>query len=114
MIAVNSGDGYLRIRNVKSCDLIKEFCCVPRTNSFKNAKLLCRIDFHPVTAQYFDYPENNSVVLLDTSTWSKERTLSATENNAFFQLFNFLPAGNFWQQLLIMVILSYGPLQMWN
>ena len=45
MITASSGDGYLRIRNVKSCDLIKEFCCIPRTNSFRNAKLLCRIVF---------------------------------------------------------------------
>ena len=113
MIAASSGDGYLRIWDVKSCDLIKEFYCVPRANSFRNAKLLCmylptircslasflffagRIDFHPVTAQYLAYPENKTVVLLDTSTWSKERTLSTTEVNAFFSIVQFSPCGKF-------------------
>lgn len=41
LLCVSSGDGYLRVWNIKTQDLLKEFNSVPKTNSFMNAKLLC-------------------------------------------------------------------------
>lgn len=41
-LAVSCGDGFLRIWDVETQDLLKKLSCVPKTNSFLNAKLLCK------------------------------------------------------------------------
>lgn len=40
-VAVTSGDTFLRIWNVNDQKLLYEQNCVPKTNSFMNAKVLC-------------------------------------------------------------------------
>lgn len=42
LLAVSCGDGTLRVWNVNNQELLKEIDCVPKTNSFMNAKLLCK------------------------------------------------------------------------
>lgn len=45
LLAVSSGDGYLRIWNIETQGMLKEIQGVPKTNSFMNAKLLCKLFF---------------------------------------------------------------------
>lgn len=42
MVAVSSGEGCLRIWDVHSQVMLKEINGTPKTNSFMNAKLLCK------------------------------------------------------------------------
>lgn len=42
-IAVTSGDTFLRVWNVEDQNVIYEVSCVPKTNSFMNAKILCKL-----------------------------------------------------------------------
>lgn len=42
MLAVSSGDGFLRVWQVNTQELLKEISGLPKYNSFMNAKLLCR------------------------------------------------------------------------
>lgn len=43
LLAVSCGDGFLRVWNVESTSVVKEIECVPKANSFMNAKLLCML-----------------------------------------------------------------------
>lgn len=52
MLAVSSGDGYLRVWDVETEDLLKEFDGVPKANSFTNAKSLCKLLVHYVINHY--------------------------------------------------------------
>ncbi|XP_060519101.1 WD repeat and HMG-box DNA-binding protein 1 [Cylas formicarius] len=70
-LAAASGDGNLRVWDVESSQLVKEVSCFPKTNSFANAKLLCRIDFDKVNGKYLAYPHETKVVLLNTTDWSE-------------------------------------------
>lgn len=45
MLAVSSGDGFLRIWHVDTQELLKEISGLPKCNSFANAKLLCTFLF---------------------------------------------------------------------
>lgn len=42
MLSVSSGDGFLRIWQVDTQELLKEIDGLPKSNSFMNATLLCR------------------------------------------------------------------------
>lgn len=80
-------------------------CC-----TFPNSLLFIgRIDFHPVAGQYLAYPENNTVVLLDTVTWLKDRTLSTTKVNAFFSIVQFSPCGK-----VLAAASDIGDIVIWN
>lgn len=42
ILAVSSGDGYLRVWKIDGQILLAKLECLPKTNSFVNAKLLCK------------------------------------------------------------------------
>lgn len=42
-LAASSGDTYLRVWNVEDKKIVKEIKCVPKVNSFMNAKSLCKV-----------------------------------------------------------------------
>ncbi|KAK4875420.1 hypothetical protein RN001_011842 [Aquatica leii] len=93
MLAVASGDGLLRIWNVENSSLIKEIDCVPKTNSFMNADVLCRIHFDPVSGRTLAYPFKSSVIIVDTTSWSEKLVLMCPEVNSMFSIVQFSPCG---------------------
>ncbi|XP_008197856.2 WD repeat and HMG-box DNA-binding protein 1 [Tribolium castaneum] len=93
-LAASSGDGKLRIWDVASKELVKEIACFPKTNSFANVEYLCRIDFAH-NGKYLAYPENDSVVILDTSDWSQYGILKTNEVTNHYSIVQFSPCGGF-------------------
>ncbi|RZC41194.1 WD repeat and HMG-box DNA-binding protein 1 [Asbolus verrucosus] len=94
-LAASSGDGKLRIWNIERKELVKEIDCFPKTNSFANAKSMCRIDFEPVEGKFLAYPDKETVILLTTSDWSQYATLTCSEITAHFSIVEFSPCGNY-------------------
>lgn len=110
MLAVSSGDGFLRVWQVDSQQLLKEINGLPKYNSFTNAKLLCmstttvfcfvitvaivaRMDFHPTSDSHLAYPSDNSVVVLNTTDWCEEFALFCASINAPFSIVQYSPCG---------------------
>ncbi|GJQ71634.1 hypothetical protein Trydic_g11333 [Trypoxylus dichotomus] len=95
LICVASGDGYLRIWNVKTQTLLKDLNCVPKINSFMNAKLLCRMDFDPIFGKHLAYPDENVVHILSVDGWATHKKLVADSIAASFSIVQYSPCGNF-------------------
>ncbi|KAL1505330.1 hypothetical protein ABEB36_004921 [Hypothenemus hampei] len=71
-VAASSGDGKLRVWDLNSNLLIKEFECFPKVNSFANAKNLCRLDFDPKDGVHLAYPCKNVIKQMNTMSWTEE------------------------------------------
>lgn len=112
MIAVTSGDGFLRIWQVENQELQKEIDGFPKVNSFMNANVLCmyshnslqfhwyalilaRIDFHPSSNLQLAYPLDKSVFVLNTTDWSEKFSLSCSMVNTSFSIVQYSPCGRF-------------------
>ncbi|KAF2895708.1 hypothetical protein ILUMI_10488 [Ignelater luminosus] len=95
LLAVSCGDEFLRVWNVESTSIVKEIECVPKTNSFMNAKLLCRVDFEPVLGRGLAYPNKNTVIIVNTIDWSSKSVLTCPEIESSFSIVQFSPCGQF-------------------
>ncbi|XP_066141426.1 WD repeat and HMG-box DNA-binding protein 1 isoform X1 [Euwallacea fornicatus] len=93
-VAASSGDGYLRVWDIDSESLLKEILCFPKVNSFANSKLLCRLDFEPNTGEILAYPHDNTIKLLNTTSW-KEETLSCASVKANYSVLNYSNCGKY-------------------
>ena len=45
LVAVSSGDGFLRVWNLENEKIVKKINCVPKTNCFESASILCNYNF---------------------------------------------------------------------
>ncbi|KAF5308706.1 hypothetical protein FQR65_LT06067 [Abscondita terminalis] len=115
MLAVASGDGLLRVWDMENSTLIKEIECVPKTNSFMNADVLCnisitgRIHFDPISGRTLAYPYKNTVIIVDTTSWSEKLVLMCTELDSPFCIAQFSPCGE-----LMAASTQEGDLVIWH
>ncbi|KAF5273925.1 hypothetical protein FQA39_LY01040 [Lamprigera yunnana] len=109
MLAVASGDGMLRIWNIHNSSIIKEIQCVSNTNSFMNAEVLCRIHFDPISGRTLAYPHKNTVIIVDTTSWSEKLILICSEMDSTFSIVEFSPCGE-----LLAAASQHGDLVIWH
>lgn len=53
------------------------------------------MDFDPSLGHYLAYPNNNSVIVLSTSDWSKKYTFTTEAIEACYSIVQFSPCGNY-------------------
>ncbi|CAH0555298.1 unnamed protein product [Brassicogethes aeneus] len=94
-VAASSGDGKLRIWEIQTQNLVKDIECFPKVNSFANAKILCRMDFEPTKGKHLAYPDETTIVVVDTKDFSQVATLSCDEVNSSYSLVQYSPCGKF-------------------
>ncbi|CAG9836570.1 unnamed protein product [Diabrotica balteata] len=94
-VAASSGDTKLRVWDIESKELIKEISCFPKTNSFSNAKVLCRIAFEPTEGKYLAYPDKSTVVVLQVSDWSEKAKLTSDKVSSQYSIVTFSPCGKY-------------------
>lgn len=67
------------------------------------------MDFDPNLGYYLAYPNNNSVIVLNTSDWSKKYTFTTETVKGCYSIVQFSPCGNY-----IAAATDQGDLVVWE
>ncbi|KAJ8735714.1 hypothetical protein PYW07_007334 [Mythimna separata] len=89
------GDGNLRVWDIDTQKIVKEVSCVPKCNTFFDAKIMCRMDFEPKEGKYLAFPNKREIILLDCESWGQRMTFTHSAIKQAMSQCLFSPCGEY-------------------
>lgn len=93
-LASSSGDGTIRIWDLKKCQMLKKFEGFNRINSFPEAKIFSTPSFE-ASGRYLAYPKGSIIHVLDTANWESKFKLQNDEVTGVYSVCSISKCGTY-------------------